>query len=142
MSAAPELPPPPPSGEAETGTGTGTGDAVLVAIGNAPDAASAGRIAQALVAERLAACVNLLAPCRSVYRWEGAVEAADEVPLLIPTTADRWAALQARYAQLHPHRVPELLAWPASRGLPAYAAWVRASVQAGSGDADDPAPSG
>lgn len=116
----------------------GDEDAVLVAVGNAPDASTAERIAQALVAERLAACVNLLAPCRSVYRWEGAVESAEEVPLLIKTTALRWAALQARYAQLHPYQVPELLAWPPARALPAYAAWVRSSVTAGPGDAASP----
>lgn len=118
---------------------TPTGDdAVLVAVGNAPDAQAAERIARTLVDERLAACVNLLAPCRSVYRWEGAVESAEEVPLLIKTTARCWEALQARYAQLHPYRVPELLAWPAARALPAYAAWVRESVHEGREDPASP----
>jgi len=97
---------------------------VLLVLTNVPDADLARSIAQALVDERLAACVNILAPCHSVYRWQGAVEEADEVPLLIKTAQDRYAALQARLKELHPYDVPEILAWRPDAGWPAYASWV------------------
>ncbi|MFM8557029.1 MAG: divalent-cation tolerance protein CutA [Betaproteobacteria bacterium] len=99
-------------------------DSVLIAISNAPDAALAESIARALVEERLAACVNLLAPCLSIYRWQGAVEQATEVPMLIKTTRRRWAALEARLRELHPYDVPELIAVQPAAILPAYAGWV------------------
>ncbi len=99
-------------------------NAVLVVFTNAPDAQLAGSIARALVDERLAACVNVLAPCRSVYRWQGAVESADEVPMVIKTTQDRFAALVRRLRELHPYEVPELLAFKPDAGLPAYLDWV------------------
>jgi len=99
-------------------------DSVLIAISNAPDAALAESIARALVEEQLAACVNLLAPCLSIYRWQGAVEQATEVPMLIKTTRRRWAALEARLRELHPYDVPELIAVQPAALLPAYANWV------------------
>ena len=85
-----------------------------------PDADTATRIADALVGERLAACVNVLPGVHSVYRWQGAVERADEVMLLIKTRAERLPALSARIQSLHPHELPEVLAVEASDGLPAY----------------------
>ena len=101
---------------------------VLVAYCTCPDAASADAIAQALVAERLAACVNRLPGVRSTYRWQGAVEQADEVLLLIKTTAARVDALAARLRQLHPYELPELVAVEARAGLPDYLQWVAAST--------------
>ena len=97
---------------------------VLVVLTNCPDAASADTLATALVETRLAACVNVLAPCRSVYRWQGAVERAEEVPLLIKTTVDRYAALEAGIRARHPYEVPEIVALPVDRGLPDYLRWV------------------
>ncbi len=97
---------------------------VLVVLTNCPDAASADALAAALVEARLAACVNVLAPCRSVYRWQGAVERAEEVPLLIKTTVDRYAALEAGIRARHPYEVPEIVALPVDRGLPDYLRWV------------------
>lgn len=99
-------------------------DAVLLALTNAPDRDVGERIARALVDERLAACVNILAPCQSIYRWQGAVETANEVPLLIKTTRRRWAELVARLTELHPYEVPELIALTPSAILPAYSAWA------------------
>lgn len=99
-------------------------DAVVLALTNAPDHDVGERIARALVDERLAACVNILAPCQSIYRWQGALEAATEVPLLIKTTRQRWAELVARLAALHPYEVPELIALTPAAILPAYSAWV------------------
>ena len=89
-----------------------------------PDAASAQRLAEALIEGRLAACVNVLAPCRSVYHWQGKVESADEVPLLIKTGADRYAALEAAIRARHPYELPEIIAVPVVQGLPAYLDWV------------------
>jgi periplasmic divalent cation tolerance protein len=64
-------------------------DSVVLAISNAPDTQTAQTLARALVTERLAACVNVLAPCASIYRWQGAIEEASEVPMLIKTTRRR-----------------------------------------------------
>lgn len=98
-------------------------DALLV-LTNLPDMASARALAGHLVEVRLAACVNILAPCRSVYRWEGRVEDAEEVPLLIKTTAARYAALEAAIRAHHPYELPEIVAVPITRGLPDYLDWV------------------
>ncbi|EKH6407913.1 divalent-cation tolerance protein CutA, partial [Klebsiella pneumoniae] len=86
----------------------------------------AERIATALVAERLAACVNLLPGLRSVYRWQRKVEAAAEVLLLVKTSAEAYPALQERLRQLHPYELPELLAVEAASGLPEYLQWLAA----------------
>lgn len=96
----------------------------LLVLTNLPDAASAHRLAGDLVAARLAACVNILAPCRSLYRWEGKIAEADEVPLLIKTTTERYAALEAAIRTGHPYELPEIIAVPLTHGLPAYLAWV------------------
>jgi periplasmic divalent cation tolerance protein len=100
----------------------------LLVLTNLPDAASAEVLAHALVDARLAACVNVMAPCRSVYRWQGAVEAADEVPLLIKTTAACYAALEAAIRAQHPYELPEVIAVPVTQGLPDYLAWVAAET--------------
>jgi periplasmic divalent cation tolerance protein len=98
----------------------------LLVISNLPDRAAAESLARALVERRLAACINILPPCRSVYRWQGAVEQADEVPLLIKTTRARYAELEAALGELHPYAVPEIIALPLAAGLPAYLDWVSA----------------
>ena len=105
-------------------------DVVLV-ITTVPDADAARRIAETLVGERLAACVTVLAPARSTYRWQGAVETADELPVLVKTTGGRWPALRERLHCLHPYEVPEMLAWPAADGWPDYLDWVRAETSLG-----------
>lgn len=98
-------------------------------ISNLPDRASADRLASTLVERRLAACVNILAPCRSVYRWEGAIESAEEHPVLIKTTADRYPALEEAIRSLHPYELPEIVAVPLAAGLPAYLEWVAAETR-------------
>jgi len=102
-------------------------DALLV-ITTLPDAASAEALATTLVEAGLAACANILAPCRSVYRWQGQTERAAEVPLLIKTTAARYAALEAAIRAHHPYELPEIIAVPIGHGLPAYLAWVAAET--------------
>jgi len=96
----------------------------LLVLSNLPDRASAERLAQALVERRLAACVNILAPCRSVYRWEGTLESAEEHPVLIKTTAERYPAVEDAIRGLHPYELPEIIAVPLSAGLPGYLQWV------------------
>lgn len=96
----------------------------LLVLTNLPDRASAVKLAQRLVEDRLAACVNVLGGCTSVYRWRGAVEQADEVPVLIKTRAARYDALEAAIRELHPYEVPEVIAVPLARGLSEYLDWV------------------
>jgi periplasmic divalent cation tolerance protein len=96
----------------------------LLVITNVPDRAAADKLADALVAGGLAACVNILAPCRSVYRWEGEVKHDEEFPLLIKTTRERYAALEQAIRAGHPYELPEIIAVPVERGLPAYLEWV------------------
>jgi len=100
----------------------------LLVLTNLPDTASAEALATLLVEERLAACVNILAPARSVYRWEGRTEHAEEVPLLIKTTAERYAAVEVAIRRHHPYELPEIIAVPIAFGLPEYLAWVAAET--------------
>ncbi len=97
---------------------------ILVVITNLPDRAIAERIAETLVTERTAACVNILAECTSVYRWQGKTEHACEVPLLIKTTRAAYPQLESALRKLHPHEVPEIVALPVNAGLPEYLNWV------------------
>lgn len=101
---------------------------VLLCYCSCPDAASARRIAEALVGERLVACVNRLPGISSTYRWQGAVTTDSEELLLIKTTAARFDALKTRLLELHPYDLPELIAVPVERGHEAYLDWVRTSV--------------
>lgn len=101
---------------------------VTIVLTTVPDATCAERIARALVEERLAACVTVLGAARSTYRWQGAVESAEELPLLVKTTAAAWPALRERLRALHPYDVPEMLCWRAADGWPAYLDWVRTEV--------------
>ncbi|MBN9463611.1 MAG: divalent-cation tolerance protein CutA [Burkholderiales bacterium] len=110
-------------------------DALLLILSNVPDAATASRIAQVLVEERLAACVNILGACRSVYRWQGAIEHAEEVPLLVKTTRRRHAACRQRLKELHPYEVPEIVTVSPAAVWPAYADWAIAETRAPPGRA-------
>ncbi len=94
-----------------------------------PDAATAQALARLLVERRLAACVNLLPPMQSVYRWQGQVEQSEEIQLLAKTTADRLEALTAAILRHHPYELPEILALSPSAGLPAYLDWIRAETR-------------
>jgi periplasmic divalent cation tolerance protein len=96
----------------------------LLVLTNLPDRATAEKLAEALIQKRVAACVNILAPCRSVYRWQGAVQHDEEHPVLIKTTRERYAALEAAIREAHPYELPEIVAVPIERGLPAYLDWV------------------
>jgi periplasmic divalent cation tolerance protein len=104
---------------------------VLVVMTNAPDRDTAESIARELIEARAAACVNVMAPCTSIYRWQGAVETVEEVPVFIKTTADRYAEVEAIVRKLHPYELPEIIAVLAGRGLPGYLAWVQAETTPG-----------
>jgi periplasmic divalent cation tolerance protein len=96
----------------------------LLVLTNLPDVASAEKLAHALIESRAAACVNVLAACRSIYRWQGGVETATEIPLLIKTTAANYPRVEEIVRAQHPYDVPELIATPITHGLPAYLDWV------------------
>jgi periplasmic divalent cation tolerance protein len=100
----------------------------LLILTNLPDADSARALANELIGLRLAACVNILAPCVAVYRWQGEVEAATEVPLLIKTTPARYPALEAAIRAHHPYELPEIVAVPVTQGLPGYLDWLVAAT--------------
>ena len=103
-------------------------DPVLLCYCTCPDANSGQVMADALVGEGLAACVNRLPGVTSTYRWQGKVMTDSEVLLLIKTTESRFAALRERVLALHPYELPELIAVPIEQGHAAYLDWVRASV--------------
>lgn len=104
--------------------------AALLVVTNLPDRAAAERLADLVIAKNLAACVNILAPCRSVYRWKGAVQHDEEHPMLIKTTIERYRALEQALREGHPYELPEIIAVPIERGLPAYLDWVAAETKA------------
>ena len=99
-------------------------DETLVVLTNLPDRGAAEKLARELVERRLAACVNVLAQCTSVYRWKGAVESAGEVPVLIKTRGALYEELEAAIVELHPYELPEIIALPVTRGLAQYLEWV------------------
>ena len=100
----------------------------LLILTNLPGLAEAETIARHLVERKLAACVNILPAVQSVYRWEGVVEQASEVTLLIKTTSSRYAELEAAIKALHPYALPEIIAIPIVAGLPAYLNWITAET--------------
>ena len=100
----------------------------LLVLTNCPDEETANSIALAVVEAQLAACVNILPRVQSIYRWQGVVESATEIPLFIKSTAANYPALEKLIAGLHPYETPEIIALPISQGLPAYLTWVAAET--------------
>jgi periplasmic divalent cation tolerance protein len=103
----------------------------LLVLTNLPDRESAEKLAALLIEQRLAACVNILAACTSVYRWNGETQHDEEHPLLIKTAQDRYAALQAAIRANHPYELPEIVAVPIMHGLPAYLDWIESETRTG-----------
>lgn len=108
---------------------TDPADIILVLTTIPPDEALADRLARTLVTERLAACVSVLPPMQSTYRWKEEVEHAAERQVVIKTTPARLADLERALTRLHPYELPELIVLPVSRSSPAYAAWVAESCR-------------
>jgi len=99
-------------------------DDTVIIFTNLPDRDAAIKLAHELVAQKLAACVNVLAECVSVYRWKNTVENAREVPVLIKTRAARYAEVEAAIRARHPYELPEIIAVPVVRGFDDYLRWV------------------
>jgi periplasmic divalent cation tolerance protein len=110
-----------------------------VVLTNLPDRDAALALARALVERRLAACVNVLAGCTSVYRWKGAIESADEVPVLIKTRLSLYPQVEQAIRELHPYELPEIVVLPLHGGLQGYLDWVATETSAApaSGSCDD-----
>ncbi|QKT03237.1 divalent-cation tolerance protein CutA [Ectothiorhodospiraceae bacterium 2226] len=96
----------------------------LLVLTTCPDRDSARQVADALVAQRLAACVNIVPGLESVYHWKGAVERDEELLLVIKTRADRYPAVEAAVCEQHPYELPEVIAVPMARGLRPYLRWI------------------
>lgn len=97
---------------------------ILLVFTNLPDLGSAQRMAQSLIEKQAAACVNILAECNSVYRWQGKVESASEFPLLIKTTRAAYPRVEELIRSQHPYELPEIIAVSVTAGLPAYLQWA------------------
>lgn len=96
----------------------------ILVITHLPDKERAMALAHRLIEERLAACVNVMADCTSVYHWQGKNETASEVPVLIKTLAQHYARLEQLIMSMHPYELPEIIAVPVTNGLPAYLKWI------------------
>jgi len=101
---------------------------IVLLLTNLPDRDSAQRMAHSLVENHAAACVNILAECSSVYRWQGKVESASEIPLLIKTTRAAYPRVEELIRAQHPYELPEIIAVPVVAGMPAYLQWVAQEV--------------
>jgi len=93
------------------------------------NAEEAERIGRTVVEEGLAACINVLGSCRSIYRWHGAIETAEEAPAILKTTADSSDSLIARIAGLHSYDVPCIAVWPVEKLLLSYSEWVEGNIR-------------
>lgn len=98
-------------------------DMVMV-LTNLPDDATAMALAEKLVACRVAACVNCMAPVQSVYHWQGRIERAYEIPILIKAPRANYPEIERLIREHHPYDVPEIIALPIVAGLPAYLQWI------------------
>ncbi|MBF5040502.1 divalent-cation tolerance protein CutA [Methylophilus sp. VKM B-3414] len=101
---------------------------IIIVFTHVPNKACAEHIAQTLLTDKLAACVNISSPVTSIYRWQGQIEQAEEIALSIKTTRQGYAACAARLRMLHPYELPEIVGIHVSEGLPEYLAWVAAET--------------
>lgn len=101
---------------------------VFLVLTTIPGDLDVDELARPLLEARLAACVNVLPPMRSIYRWQGAIETAEERQVIVKTTRARLGAVQAELSARHPYDVPELLVVPVAGGGEAYLRWVRAET--------------
>jgi len=110
---------------------------VIVVLCTAPDAEIAARIANGLVSESLAACVNLVKGVESIYRWEGRLQHDSEVLMVIKSTHAAFGSLRDKISELHPYDTPEIIALPVVEVAESYFEWVRGSVMIGDQEESD-----
>ncbi|MDO9365972.1 MAG: divalent-cation tolerance protein CutA [Methylotenera sp.] len=103
-------------------------ETILLVLTNMPDEASAKQLAETLITQKLAACINLLSPCQSIYAWQGKIEHVREVPMLIKTNQAQYDALEAAIIKAHPYELPEIISIHVDGGLPRYLQWVNAQL--------------
>ena len=96
----------------------------ILIVTNFPEKKQAIAFAKKVVDDRLAACVNILGICTSVYSWQGKTESADETPVLIKTQKQHYTKVEQVITAMHPYELPEVIAVPLSNGLPAYLQWI------------------
>lgn len=101
----------------------------VLVITNLPSRETATKLAEKLIEARVAACVNILAPCLSIYHWQGKTESAEETPVLIKTVAARYQAVEKLIRDHHPYELPEIIQVPICGGLPAYLDWVESETK-------------
>lgn len=101
----------------------------ILVMTNFPDNKGAVALAEALIDQHLAACVNVLSPCTSIYRWQGKVESADEIPVLIKTLRQHYDRVEQLIKMMHPYELPEVIMVPILNGLPAYLQWIANETQ-------------
>ncbi len=99
-------------------------ESTLLILTTCPDSATANTIAESLVSEQLAACINILPTLTSVYRWKGKIEKDQETLLLIKCSKNRYSDIERRLTELHPYELPEIIAVPVEQGHPEYLHWV------------------
>ena len=102
---------------------------MLLVITSLPSKEAAEKLAADVLEQRLVACVNLLAPCRSMYRWKGQLQQEQEHPLFMKTTRARYSALEQAIRASHPYELPEIIAVPVTAGLHDYLQWVESETQ-------------
>ena len=101
-----------------------SGDNAILVLTNLPDTSRAEKLAELLISEHLAACINIQAPCTSMYKWQGKFEKVHEIPMIIKTTQSHYPSLQATILKHHPNELPEIICVTIADGLPAYLAWI------------------
>jgi periplasmic divalent cation tolerance protein len=99
-------------------------DRILLALSTFPDAETARKISNQLIAEKLAACANILPSVESIYRWKEKIESGNETLVFFKLSEDGQSAFQEKLRSLHPYEVPEIIFVPVSNGLPEYLGWV------------------
>ncbi|MBA3756466.1 MAG: divalent-cation tolerance protein CutA [Nitrosomonas sp.] len=97
---------------------------LILIITNFPDKKGAVALAEALIDQHLVACVNILSPGTSVYRWQGNIESAEEIPVLIKTQRQHYERIEQLIKIMHPYELPEVITVPIMGGLPAYLQWI------------------
>ena len=96
----------------------------ILIVSNFPEKKLALTVAKKIVDDRLAACVNVLSTCTSVYSWQGKTESAEEIPVLIKTQKQHYTQVERVITAMHPYELPEIIAVSLDGGLPAYLRWI------------------